>query len=114
MLQTDEPLSKISLRYVEDKSRNPIQPREVDFAIITGMDVPEVEEKLREAQRYAQNPSIVNIEDTRLPDVDELAFTRNAVCVTISGPTHTFSLSMVDLPGDFNFNFFFFIACFIT
>jgi hypothetical protein len=100
MLQTDEPSSNISLRYVEDKNRHPIPPKEVPFADITGMDVAEVEEKLRKAQRYVQNPSIVSTE-ARLPEEDELAFTRNAVCVTISGPSQTFSLSMVDLPGNF-------------
>ncbi|CAB4409795.1 unnamed protein product [Rhizophagus irregularis] len=68
MLQREEPLHKISLRYIEDKNRKP-------------------------------NPSITDIENTRLPDSDELAYTKNAVCVTISGPGQTYNLSMVDLPG---------------
>jgi hypothetical protein len=98
MLQSEELLHKISLRYVEDKNREPIHPREVDFAIITDLDESEIEEKLREAQRYVQNPSIDF--DTRLPpDSDELAYTKNAVCVTISGPDQIYNLSMVDLPG---------------
>jgi hypothetical protein len=100
MLQSEEPLHKISLRYVENKNREPIHPSEVDFAVITDLDELEIEEKLREAQRYVQNPSITDVENTRLPpDSDELAFTKNAVCVTISGPDQMYSLSMVDLPG---------------
>ncbi|CAB4374220.1 unnamed protein product [Rhizophagus irregularis] len=100
MLQTEEPLRKISLRYIEDKNSKPITPREIPFAIITDLDEDEIEEKLREAQRYVQNPSITDVENTRLPpDSDELAFTKNAVCVTISGPDQMYSLSMVDLPG---------------
>ena len=101
MLQTEEPSRKISLRYVEDKDQKPIHPREVEFSVITNiMDLAEIEEQLREAQRYVQNPSITDIENTRLPpDTDELAFTKNAVCVTISGPDQMYSLSMVDLPG---------------
>ena len=100
MLKTEKPLCKISLRYVEDKNHRPIHPREVEFAIITDLNELEIEEKLREAQRYVQNPSITDVENTRLPpDTDELAFTKNAVCVTISGPDQIYSLSMVDLPG---------------
>ncbi|PKY38052.1 hypothetical protein RhiirA4_450984 [Rhizophagus irregularis] len=99
MLQREEPLHKISLRYIEDKNRKPVTPREVDFAIITDLDEEDIELKLRDAQRYVQNPSITDIENTRLPDSDELAYTKNAVCVTISGPGQTYNLSMVDLPG---------------
>ncbi|CAB5395671.1 unnamed protein product [Rhizophagus irregularis] len=92
MLQTEEPLRKISLRYIEDKNSKPITPREIPFAIITDLDEDEIEEKLREAQRYVQNPSITDVENTRLPpDSDELAFTKNAVCVTISGPDQMYS-----------------------
>jgi hypothetical protein len=100
MLQTEVPLRKISLRYIEDKHRKPTTPREVEFAIITELDEEEVEEKLHEAQRYVRNPSITDVENTRLPpDSDELAFTKNAVCVTVSDPDQLYSLSMIDLPG---------------
>ncbi|RIA87067.1 hypothetical protein C1645_305159 [Glomus cerebriforme] len=82
------------------RNRRPVKPREVEFADIIDLDEAEIEEKLREAQRYAQNPSITDVENTRLPpDTDELAFTKNAVCVTISGPDQICSLSMVELPG---------------
>ncbi|GBB98740.1 hypothetical protein RclHR1_03300020 [Rhizophagus clarus] len=61
MLQSEEPLHKISLCYVEDRNREPIRPKEVDFAIITDLDKSEIEKKLREAQRYAQNPTTSDI-----------------------------------------------------
>src|ERR1051325_6663517 len=99
MLRTDEQSRIISLRYVEDKERNPIHPRrDEDFADITNMDEVEIEAKLREAQRYVQNPSITDVKNTPLPNTDELAFTKNAVCVKISSPDQMCSLSMVDLP----------------
>ncbi|RGB38378.1 P-loop containing nucleoside triphosphate hydrolase protein [Rhizophagus diaphanus] len=99
MLQSEEPLHKISLRYVENKNREPIHPSEVDFAVITDLDELEIEEKLREAQRYVQNPSI-DFKNERLPpDNDELSYTKNVVCVTISGPEQMYNLSLVDLPG---------------
>ncbi|CAB4480226.1 P-loop containing nucleoside triphosphate hydrolase protein [Rhizophagus irregularis] len=100
LLQAEEPLRKISLRYIEDENRQPVSPREVEFAIITEFDEEEIEEKLCEAQRYIKNPSISDVQNTRLPpDSDELAFTKNAVCVTISGPDQIYSLSIIDLPG---------------
>jgi hypothetical protein len=100
MLQTERQLRKISLRYIEDKNRKPVPPKEVEFAVITDLNEDEIEAKLREAQRYVQNPSITDVENTLLPpDSDELVFTKNAVCVTISGPDQMYSLSMVDLPG---------------
>ncbi|GBB95553.1 hypothetical protein RclHR1_02560013 [Rhizophagus clarus] len=98
MIPSEEPLRKISLRYIEDKNHKPTTPREVEFANITGLEAEEVEEKLYEAQRYAQNPSITDVENTRLPpDSNELDHTtKNTVCLTISGPH---SLFMIDLPG---------------
>ncbi|CAI2173238.1 12815_t:CDS:2 [Funneliformis geosporum] len=100
MLQTEEPIRKITLRYIEDRNRNAIRPREVEFADIAKLSNKEIENKLREAQRYVQNPSIRDIK-SRLPEPsnDELAFTKNAVCLTIGGPTQQYSLSLVDLPG---------------
>ncbi|CAB4409799.1 unnamed protein product [Rhizophagus irregularis] len=78
-LQAEEPLRKISLRYIEDENHQPVSPREVEFAIITEFDEEEIEEKLCEAQRYIKNPSISDVQNTRLPpDSDELAFTKNA------------------------------------
>ncbi|CAB4409794.1 unnamed protein product [Rhizophagus irregularis] len=100
LLQAEEPLRKISLRYIEDKNHQPISPWEITFAIITELDEEEIEEKLYEAQRYVRNPSIKDVKHTRLPpDIDELYFTKNSVCVTISGPDQMYNLSMVELPG---------------
>ncbi|CAB5395673.1 unnamed protein product [Rhizophagus irregularis] len=82
----------------KNKNREPIHPSEVDFAVITDLDELEIEEKLREAQRYVQNPSI-NFKNERLPPDDELSYTKNVVCVTISGPEQMYNLSLVDLPG---------------
>ncbi|CAB4480229.1 hypothetical protein RhiirA1_498964 [Rhizophagus irregularis] len=100
LLQAEEPLRKISLRYIEDKNHQPISPWEITFAIITELNEEEIEEKLHEAQRYVRNPSIKDAKHTRLPpDIDELYFTKNSVCVTISGPDQMYNLSMVELPG---------------
>ncbi|CAG8446764.1 12393_t:CDS:2 [Acaulospora morrowiae] len=101
MLQSETPKSKISLRYVEDSLQTRVPSREVEFADILGLSNPEVEAKLREAQRYLQNPSIRDVHTTSLPtdDSDELKFTRNTVCVTIEHPKIEYSLDMVDLPG---------------
>jgi hypothetical protein len=60
------------------------------------LDESEIEEKLREAQRYVQNPSI-NFYNKGF--TVELTNTKNAVCVTISGPDQMYNLSLVDLPG---------------
>ncbi|RGB38377.1 hypothetical protein C1646_755803 [Rhizophagus diaphanus] len=65
-LQTEELVRKISLRYIEDENHQPVSPREVEF-IITEFDEEEIEEKLCEAQRYIKNPSITNVQNTRLP-----------------------------------------------
>ncbi|RGB38374.1 P-loop containing nucleoside triphosphate hydrolase protein [Rhizophagus diaphanus] len=98
LLKAEEPLHKISLRYIEDKNHQPISPWEITFAIITDLDEEEIEKKLHEAQRYVRNPSITK--HTLLPpDIDELCFTKNSVCVTISGPDQMYNLSMIDLPG---------------
>ncbi|CAG8460533.1 2613_t:CDS:2 [Funneliformis caledonium] len=94
MLQTEESVSKVSLRYIEDKNRKIVVSKEVEYCNLLGLSESEVEAKLREAQRYVQNPSITDIKNGRLPptDSDELAFTRNAVCVTISGPDQAYRI----------------------
>ncbi|CAI2166175.1 6986_t:CDS:2 [Funneliformis geosporum] len=101
MLQTEEPIRRITLRYIEDRNRRAIPPREVEFADITNSSKADIEKKLRDAQRYLQNPSIRDIKSMLPadPSNDELPFTKNAVCLTIGGPTQKYSLSMVDLPG---------------
>ncbi|CAI2165967.1 17593_t:CDS:2 [Funneliformis geosporum] len=101
LLQTEEPIRKITLHYIEDCDRKAIQLREVEFADITNSNQMDIENKLREAQRYLQNPSIRDI-NSRLPNDpsdDELPITKNTVCITIGGPKQNYSLSMVVLPG---------------
>ncbi|CAG8602664.1 12746_t:CDS:2 [Funneliformis caledonium] len=101
ILQTEEPIRKITLRYIEDSNRSVIQPREVEFADITSSSKMDVENKLRDAQRYVQNPSIIDI-NSQLPNDpnnDELPFTKNSVCITIGGPSQNYGLSMVILPS---------------
>ncbi|CAG8520927.1 15958_t:CDS:2 [Acaulospora colombiana] len=101
MLQTETPMRRISLRYVEDSLQSRIPSREIEFADILGLEDDAIEAKLREAQRYLQNPSIRDVHATNLPnnDHDELKFTKNTVCVTIGHPNIKYSLDMVDLPG---------------
>ncbi|GBB98741.1 hypothetical protein RclHR1_03300021 [Rhizophagus clarus] len=101
MIPSREPLRKISLRYVEDKNRKPTTPREIEFANIMDLEEEEIEEKLREAQRYALNPSInfKNKIKGSLPHTDELPYTKNTVCIIISGPDRKYDLCLVDLPG---------------
>ncbi|CAG8541971.1 4772_t:CDS:2 [Funneliformis caledonium] len=65
--QTEEPTRKITLRYIEDSNRRVIQPRVVEFADITNSSKMDVENKLRDAQRYVQNPSISDI-NSQLPN----------------------------------------------
>nr|CAG8563722.1 10111_t:CDS:2 [Entrophospora candida] len=102
MMQTQEPIRRISLRYVENSKRIATSPNEIDFCDILDMESEKIEEKLREAQRYVLNPSI-KVQDSPISDTlgnkDELMFTRNAICVTIGDPNQNFSLAMVDLPG---------------
>ncbi|CAI2163221.1 966_t:CDS:2 [Funneliformis geosporum] len=100
MIQSEEPIRKITLRYVEDRNHMEITPREVEFADLTNSYRSDIERKLRDAQRYAQNPSIKDIK-TRLPEPnhDELPFTKNAVCLIIGGPAQYYNISLVDLPG---------------
>ncbi|CAJ0857356.1 4199_t:CDS:2 [Entrophospora sp. SA101] len=102
MMQTQEPIRRISLRYVENSKRIATSPSEIDFCDILDMEHEKIEDKLREAQRYVLNPSI-KVQDSPISDTlgnkDELMFTRNAICVTIGDPNQKFSLAMVDLPG---------------
>ncbi|CAG8691785.1 7427_t:CDS:2, partial [Funneliformis mosseae] len=100
MIQSGEPIRKITLRYIEDKNHRPMTSREVEFADLTNSYKSEFEKKLRDAQRYVLNPSIKDIK-SRLPEPnnDELSFTKNAVCLTIGGPAQNYNFSLVDLPG---------------
>lgn len=71
-------------------------------AIIT--DKSHVEERIRRAQRAILNPSISH--ETFLsgpdgePDERELSFSKNCVCLELSGPDLT-DLSFCDLPGSY-------------
>ena len=65
-------------------------------------DKKEVEERIRRAQRAILNPSISHgtflLGPDREPDIPELSFSKNCVCLELTGPDLT-DLSFCDLPG---------------
>lgn len=67
------------------------------------MDKGEVEERIRRAQRAILSPSIrpeafLSGPDGEPDDGPELSFSKNCVCLELSGPDLT-DLSFCDLPG---------------
>lgn len=70
-------------------------------------DKKHVEERIRRAQRAILNPSVSHEIFLSGPDRDpdtkhELSFSKNCVCLELSGPDLT-DLSFCDLPGTCNF-----------
>ena len=90
------------LRQTVDRQGQPLgSARNTPFGpVIT--DKKDVEERIRRAQRAILNPSTSH--ETFLsgsdaePDRPELSFSKNCVCLELSGPDLT-DLSFCDLPG---------------
>jgi len=100
---SDNPWScKVVLTKTFDKDGQPVgSPQIIPFgAVIT--EKSRVEERIRRAQRAILNPS-TGYETFLLgpdedPDEKELSFSKNCVCLELSGPDLT-DLSFCDLPG---------------
>lgn len=99
---------QVSLRFEYDEVGRPLKEvREIPFGSpLTQDEKPNVELVLRRAQTAILNPHIPHTEFLGL-GVDQLKtykqgqalkFSRNIVCLDISGPEQT-DLSFVDLPG---------------
>jgi hypothetical protein len=86
-----------------DKEGRPLGVAEnIPFGSVI-MDKGDVEERIRRAQRAILNPSISFQAFLSGPDGDpdakpELSFSKNCVCLELSGPDLT-DLSFCDLPG---------------
>ena len=101
---SDRPWScQVVLRKTFDKYGKPLGPAApIPFgSVIT--DKGEVEERIRRAQRAILNPSIGHETFLFGPDGEpaegsELSFSKNRVCLELSGPDLT-DLSFCDLPG---------------
>ena len=93
------------LRKTVDKGGQPLGVAEnVAFGPVI-MDKKDVEERIRRAQRAILNPSVGHELLLSGPDADldggsELSFSKNCVCLELSGPDLT-DLSFCDLPGTY-------------
>jgi len=77
-------------------------PKIIPFGSVI-RDKKDVEERIRRAQRAILNPSVNHQSFLSGPDGDaygkpELSFSKNCVCLELSGPDLT-DLSFCDLPG---------------
>ncbi|KAI8896873.1 P-loop containing nucleoside triphosphate hydrolase protein [Globomyces pollinis-pini] len=93
---------KVSLRFDVTNDNEPLsKPHDQPFGGDI-FDVNEVEERLKRAQKAILNPSISvdNVLSTHDLDLieNEIEFTRNVVCIEISGPG-VGVLTVIDLPG---------------
>ena len=87
-----------------DKNGQPLGVAEnVPFGTVI-TDKKDVEERIRRAQRAILNPSTRYETFLKGPDEDpdtrELSFSKNCVCLELSGPDLT-DLSFCDLPGGY-------------
>jgi hypothetical protein len=94
---------KVALRRTVDEQGQPLGVAEnVAFGPLI-VDKKDVEERIRRAQRAILNPSAGHEMFLSGPDADpdggsELSFSKNCVCLELSGPDLT-DLSFCDLPG---------------
>lgn len=96
---------QVSIRWEFDKDGSPKdEVHEVPFGgVITSKA--DVELTLRRAQAAVLNPNIspskyltLSVENLKTHPTNELQFSRNVVCVDLSGPELT-DLAFIDLPG---------------
>jgi hypothetical protein len=91
---------EVLLRWTVDKGGQTLSQVTIEKFGDTIFDKADVEERIRRAQRAILNPSTPSKEFLRSHnlDVSELTFSKNCVCLQISGPDVA-DLSFCDLPG---------------